>query len=77
MSETQSSSPAGLVPVPSGVSPEAQKYLADVNPFGDGSSPNYSADAEEWISWVESRDRAILERLGSALPAGSIGANRE
>jgi acetyl esterase/lipase len=56
------------VPVPSGISPEAQQYLSSADPFGDTAPPAADADAEAWLSWVESRDRVIVERLGSMLP---------
>ncbi len=60
--------PASRVPAPSGISPEAQRYLSLEDPFGDSPLPADSTDVEAWTSWVASRDRAIVERIGSLMP---------
>ena len=69
MTEKQPVTPSSKVPVPSGISPEAQQYLSSADPFGDSTTPADLADAQAWIGWVESRDRMIASRLGSMLPA--------
>lgn len=60
--------PPSKVPVPRSVSPEAQRYLSNEDPYGDGGPPEDLTDTRAWIDWVESRDRAIVGRIGSMLP---------
>ena len=69
MTTTHPPAPSSKVPVPSSISPEAQRYLSSENPFGDSPEPADLADTQAWIRWVESRDRVIVERLESLLPA--------
>jgi monoterpene epsilon-lactone hydrolase len=68
MTNKQPATPSSKVPVPSGLSPEAQQYLSKAVPLGEGSPPADLSDVAAWTSYVESRDRAIFERLESALP---------
>ncbi|MGO8862582.1 MAG: alpha/beta hydrolase [Acidimicrobiales bacterium] len=68
MSKTQPVAPPSKVPVPSGLSPEARRYLTSADPYGDSPEPTDLADTGAWIRWVKSRDRVIVERIGSMLP---------
>jgi epsilon-lactone hydrolase len=69
MTKTQPVAPSSKVPVPSGLSPQARQYLTSADPYGDSPEPTDVADSQAWIRWVESRNRVLVERIGSMLPA--------
>jgi len=68
MPDSQSVSESMKIPVPVGISPEAREYLLTVDPFGAETPPTDSADPEVWTTWIDSRNRLIVERIGSMLP---------
>jgi monoterpene epsilon-lactone hydrolase len=56
-------------PVPTSISPEAQRYLAEAPPFGDAGSSPARDDVEGWLRWVDARDAMVGAALASRLPA--------
>ena len=68
MADEQIATASLKVPIPRSISAEARQYLASADPYGDSGPPDDLADTQAWITWVESRDRTIIERIGSMLP---------
>lgn len=55
-------------PVPTGVSEQAQQYLAAPSPFGSGETPALG-DVDGWLRYIEQRDTYVADRFaGLELP---------
>jgi len=69
MGETSQAASSGIVPIPTSISEQAQRYLSSPAPFGDDQPPNDLSDVEAWLRYIQKRDGLVAERLAQAMPS--------
>ena len=60
---------ASGVPLPTSITPEAQRYLSGPPAYGDENPPTDLTDIEAWLLYVESRNSVVAKALGAVMPA--------
>lgn len=55
------------VPIPTGISEQAQRYLAAPPAYGDEIEPTDLSDTDAWLRYIESRDAVITSVVGGMI----------